>query len=62
MCVQHWTVYGDIGKCQSMDEDQDKTTFSSVLGTYCYTRMPFTLRNELAVFGSALDTIQSGAR
>ena len=43
-------------------EDRDKTTFTSYLGTFRYTRMPFGLHNAPATFQRALDIILSGAR
>ena len=43
-------------------EDRDKTTFTSYLGTFRYTRMPFGLRNAPATFQRALDIILSGVR
>ena len=44
------------------DEDKDKTTFVSHMGTHRYTRMPFGLRNAPATFQRALDIILSGVR
>ena len=41
-------------------EDCDKTTFTSYLGTFRYTRMLFGLRNAPATFQRALDIILSG--
>ena len=43
-------------------EDRDKTTFTSYLGTFRYTRMPFGLRNAPATFQRALDIILSRVR
>ena len=43
-------------------EDRDKTTFTSYLGTFRYTRMPFGLRNAPATFQRSLDIILSGVR
>ena len=43
-------------------EDRDKTTFTSYLGTFRYTRMPFGLRNARATFQRALDIVLSGVR
>ena len=43
-------------------EDRDKTTFTSYLGTFRYTRMPFGLRNAPATFQRALDIVLSGVR
>ena len=43
-------------------EDRNKTTFTSYLGTFRYTRMPFGLRNAPATFQRALDIILSGVR
>ena len=44
------------------DEDKDKTAFTSHLGTYRYTRMPFGLKNGPATFQRALDIILSGVK
>ena len=44
------------------DEDKDKTTFISHMGTHRYIRMPFGLRNAPATFQRALDIILSGVR
>ena len=44
------------------DEDRDKTTFTSYLGTFRYLRMPFGLKNAPATFQRALDIILSGVR
>lgn len=35
--------------------NRDKTTYSSCLVTYCYTLMPFGLRNAPTTFQDALD-------
>ena len=35
-------------------EDQEKTTFITPKGCYCYTRMPFGLRNTGATFQRAM--------
>ena len=43
-------------------EDHDKTSFTSYLETFRYTRMPFGLRNAPATFQRALDIILSGFR
>ena len=44
------------------EKDRDKTTFTSHVGTYRYTRMPFGLRNAPSTFQRALDVILSGVR
>ena len=44
------------------EEDKDKTTFVSHMGTHRYLRMPFGLRNAPATFQRALDIILSGVR
>ena len=38
-------------------EDQQKMTFITPKGCYCYTRMPFSLRNVDATFQRAMQTI-----
>ena len=43
-------------------EDRNETTFTSYLGTFRYTRMPFGLRNAPTTFQCALDIILSGVR
>ena len=43
-------------------EDRDKTTFTSYLGTFRYTRMPFGLRHAPSTFQRALDIILSKVR
>ena len=43
-------------------EDRDKTTFTSYIRTFRYTRMTFGLRNAPATFQRALDIILSGVR
>lgn len=37
------------------DEENDKTKFTSLLGTVCHTPMPSGLRNSSAFFSRALD-------
>jgi len=44
------------------EQDRDKTTFTSHMGTYRYLRMPFGLRNAPSSFQRALDIILSGVR
>ena len=44
------------------EEDKDKTTFTTHMGTFRYLRMPFGLRNAPASFQRALDIILSGVR
>ena len=44
------------------EEDKDKTTFTSHMGTYRYLRMPFGLRNAPSTFQRALDIALSGVR
>lgn len=42
------------------EKDRDKTTFSSHIGTYRYSRIPFGLRNTQETFQVALNIILSG--
>ena len=44
------------------EEDRDKTTFTSHMGTFRYLRMPFGLRNAPSSFQRALDIVLSGVR
>ena len=44
------------------DEDKDKTTFTTHMGTFRCLRMPFGLRNAPSSFQRALDIILSGVR
>ena len=44
------------------EKDKDKTTFTSHMGTFRYTRMPFGLRNAPSTFQRALDIVLSGVR
>ena len=39
-----------------VEEDQERTAFISPKGCYCYTRMPFGLRNAGATFQRAMQT------
>lgn len=50
------------GCCQVpiKEEDKEKTTFVSCLGTYRYTRMPLGLCNTTATFQRTLDIIPPG--
>lgn len=43
-------------------EDQDKTAFTSPLGTYRYRRMPIGLRNSEATFQRFIDRFQSNIK
>ena len=44
------------------EEDRDKTTFTSHMGTHRYLRMPFGLRNAPATFQRIIDITLSGVR
>ena len=39
------------------EEDQDKTSFTTPWGTYCYVVMPFGLKNTGATYQRAMMTI-----
>ena len=39
-----------------VEEDQEKTAFITPKGCYCYTRMPFGLRNTGATFQRAMQS------
>ena len=43
-------------------DDRDKTTFTSHLGTYRFKRLPFGLKNAPATFQRAIDIILSSVR
>lgn len=42
------------------DEDRDKTTFTSILKIYCYTRMPLAIWMVFAKFEHVFDINLSG--
>ena len=42
---------------QLAEEDQDKTSFTTPWGTYCYVVMPFGLKNASATYQCAMMTI-----
>ena len=40
-----------------VEEDQDKTSFTTLWGTYCYVVMPFRLKNAVTTYQRAMMAI-----
>ncbi|XP_022040496.1 uncharacterized protein LOC110943047 [Helianthus annuus] len=52
--------YKGYHQVQMKKEDEDKTAFRTDKGIYCYTKMPFGLRNAGATYQRLMDTVFSG--
>ncbi|XP_035840174.1 uncharacterized protein LOC118487436 [Helianthus annuus] len=51
--------YKGYHQVQMKKEDEDKTAFRTDKGIYCYTKMPFGLRNADATYQRLMDTVFS---
>ncbi|XP_022026101.1 uncharacterized protein LOC110926690 [Helianthus annuus] len=51
--------YKGYHQVQMKEEDEEKTAFRTDKGIYCYTKMPFGLRNAGATYQRLMDTIFS---
>ncbi|XP_022021311.1 uncharacterized protein LOC110921323 [Helianthus annuus] len=51
--------YKGYHQVQMKKEDEDKTAFRTDKGIYCYTKMPFGLRNAGATYQRLMDTVFS---
>ncbi|GJV97446.1 hypothetical protein Tco_1549023 [Tanacetum coccineum] len=50
--VEEWMNAGIVHLVQMAKEDEEKTAFYTEQGTYCYTKMPFGLKNAGATYQS----------
>src|ERR1044071_8701446 len=49
-------AYKGYHQIQMAKEDEDKTAFRADMGTFCYTKMPFGLKNAGATYQRLMDT------
>ena len=49
--------FRDYNQIKMAKEDMEKTTFTTPWGTYCYTVMPFGLKNAGATYQRAATTL-----
>ena len=50
-------AYKGYHQVQMAKEDEEKTAFYTDHGTYCYTKMPFGLKNAGATYHNLVDTV-----
>ncbi|GJX52260.1 reverse transcriptase domain-containing protein [Tanacetum coccineum] len=50
-----WTAYKGYHQIQMAESDEDKTAFHTSHGVYCYTKMPFSLKNVGATYQRLVD-------
>nr|GEV88528.1 hypothetical protein [Tanacetum cinerariifolium] len=51
-----WRMCMDFKNIQMSEEDEEKTTFYTDQGTYCYVKMPFGLKNAGATYQRLVDS------
>lgn len=49
-CLLFLDAYSDYNQIQMKVEDQEKMSFITPFGVYCYNTMPFGLKNGCAVY------------